>query len=328
MMLIMLAGLQSQPSDVLEAAKVDGATAVRHVPPADAAAPAPVHGARHPARHDLPDPGVRPDRGDDRRRARARPTCPTSSTSARSAAAGSSARRRPTPSSSSSPRSSSPPSRCACCPGCSRARRSHERRERATRLGVGETPLACTSLLGRRSPGSPALVFFFPVFWMVLNSFKDGAGRQHQPEAVLRPDARPLHATSPRSTHGPAVVPRGVRRTRSVIVIGQHDHRARCWPSRPPTPSPIKPIQKWRDVLFFFISTKFLPVVASILPLWIIARELRPAEHPARADHPLHGDEPAAGGLDAALVLPGDPARADRGGRDRRRRAARAARRR
>jgi sorbitol/mannitol transport system permease protein len=36
----------------------------------------------------------------------------------------------------------------------------------------------------------------------------------------------------------------------------------------------IKPVVKWRDVLFFFISTKFLPVVASILPLWILARDL------------------------------------------------------
>jgi sorbitol/mannitol transport system permease protein len=36
----------------------------------------------------------------------------------------------------------------------------------------------------------------------------------------------------------------------------------------------IKPVLKWRDVLFFVISTKFLPVVASILPLWILARDL------------------------------------------------------
>ena len=36
----------------------------------------------------------------------------------------------------------------------------------------------------------------------------------------------------------------------------------------------IRPVHKWRDVLFFFISTKFLPVVASILPIWILAREL------------------------------------------------------
>jgi sorbitol/mannitol transport system permease protein len=34
----------------------------------------------------------------------------------------------------------------------------------------------------------------------------------------------------------------------------------------------IRPVPKWRDVLFFFISTKFLPVVAAILPLWILAR--------------------------------------------------------
>jgi sorbitol/mannitol transport system permease protein len=34
----------------------------------------------------------------------------------------------------------------------------------------------------------------------------------------------------------------------------------------------IRPVHKWRDVLFFFISTKFLPVVASILPIWILAK--------------------------------------------------------
>ncbi|NND73681.1 MAG: carbohydrate ABC transporter permease, partial [Ilumatobacter sp.] len=36
----------------------------------------------------------------------------------------------------------------------------------------------------------------------------------------------------------------------------------------------IRPMRKWRDVLFFFISTKFLPIVGAIMPLWIIARDL------------------------------------------------------
>ena len=36
----------------------------------------------------------------------------------------------------------------------------------------------------------------------------------------------------------------------------------------------IRPMLKWRDVLFFFISTKFLPIVGAIMPLWIIARNL------------------------------------------------------
>src|ERR1700750_1145670 len=34
----------------------------------------------------------------------------------------------------------------------------------------------------------------------------------------------------------------------------------------------VRPVGAWRDVLFFFISTKFLPVVASILPIWILAK--------------------------------------------------------
>ena len=33
----------------------------------------------------------------------------------------------------------------------------------------------------------------------------------------------------------------------------------------------IRPVPKWRDVLFFFISTKFLPVVASIFPIYVYA---------------------------------------------------------
>jgi len=35
----------------------------------------------------------------------------------------------------------------------------------------------------------------------------------------------------------------------------------------------IRPVPKWRDVLFFFISTKFLPVVASIFPIYVYAQK-------------------------------------------------------
>jgi len=34
----------------------------------------------------------------------------------------------------------------------------------------------------------------------------------------------------------------------------------------------IKPIKRWTDVLFFFLSTKFLPIVAGLLPLFLFAK--------------------------------------------------------
>ena len=36
----------------------------------------------------------------------------------------------------------------------------------------------------------------------------------------------------------------------------------------------IRPMKKWRDILMFFISTKFLPIVGAIMPLWIISHDL------------------------------------------------------
>jgi sorbitol/mannitol transport system permease protein len=34
----------------------------------------------------------------------------------------------------------------------------------------------------------------------------------------------------------------------------------------------IRPVKKWTDVMFFFLSTKMMPVVAAILPLYLFAR--------------------------------------------------------
>src|SRR5690606_751514 len=34
----------------------------------------------------------------------------------------------------------------------------------------------------------------------------------------------------------------------------------------------IRPVKRWRDVLFFFLSTKMMPVVAAVLPLYLFAK--------------------------------------------------------
>ena len=36
----------------------------------------------------------------------------------------------------------------------------------------------------------------------------------------------------------------------------------------------IKPVKKWTDVLFFFLSTKMLPVVAGLLPIYLFAQNV------------------------------------------------------
>jgi polyol transport system permease protein len=36
----------------------------------------------------------------------------------------------------------------------------------------------------------------------------------------------------------------------------------------------IRPVRKWTDVMFFFLSTKMLPVVAGLLPVYLIAKNL------------------------------------------------------
>jgi sorbitol/mannitol transport system permease protein len=36
----------------------------------------------------------------------------------------------------------------------------------------------------------------------------------------------------------------------------------------------IKPVEKWTDVMFFFLSTKFLPAIAALLPIYLIVKDV------------------------------------------------------
>jgi len=35
----------------------------------------------------------------------------------------------------------------------------------------------------------------------------------------------------------------------------------------------IKPVEKWTDVMFFFLSTKFLPPIAALLPIYLLVKQ-------------------------------------------------------
>jgi hypothetical protein len=52
------------------------------------------------------------------------------------------------------------------------------------------------------------------------------------------------------------------------------------------------------------MSTKMLPIVAAILPLYVIVSNIGLLDNIWALVDPLHVDEPADRGLDDALVLP------------------------
>jgi sorbitol/mannitol transport system permease protein len=112
-----------------------------------------------------------------------------------------------------------------------------------------------------------ALGLFFPVFWMVLTAFK------HERDAFTSP---PKFLFKPTLEQFDAVLSGGlepallnslwvtVGSTALVIALGLPAAYALS----------IRPIEKWQDALFFFLSTRMLPVVGAIVPIYIIARDI------------------------------------------------------
>lgn len=129
---------------------------------------------------------------------------------------------------------------------------------------------AVSFLLGLLSWGV-ALVFFFPIFWMVLNGFKEEIDANTDPKLVFDPTFDRFDEVTSQ-TQGLLGFREAFMNSVWAVSISTILVLVLAVPAA--YALAIRPVAKWRDVLFFFISTKFLPVVAAILPLWIIAREL------------------------------------------------------
>jgi sorbitol/mannitol transport system permease protein len=115
------------------------------------------------------------------------------------------------------------------------------------------------------------LVFFFPVFWMVLNSFKSEQDANTSPKLFFHPTLDRYKEVT-KSVGG--LLSFGEAFTNSAVVVIVSTLIVMLLAIPAAYALAIRPVGKWRDVLFFFISTKFLPVVAAILPVWILARNL------------------------------------------------------
>ena len=106
------------------------------------------------------------------------------------------------------------------------------------------------------------LGFFFPVFWMVLTSFKpESEAQANPPKLFFTPTLDQYKAVFARASghRGNSVFATGMS-TILVLLLGVPCAFALS----------LRPVRKTPDALFFFMSTKMLPVVAAILPLYVI----------------------------------------------------------
>lgn len=143
--------------------------------------------------------------------------------------------------------------------------------------------VAATSFKGprgkRRTPeqgGHPAwgiaawavgLLFAAPVLFMLLTSFHSETDAATNPPSVLAPLTLDGYRSFFAGQPWPPLLnslTASVVSTLLVLVLAVPAAYALS----------IKPVEKWTDVLFFFLSTKFLPIVAGLLPLYLFANSV------------------------------------------------------
>jgi sorbitol/mannitol transport system permease protein len=113
------------------------------------------------------------------------------------------------------------------------------------------------------------IVFFLPIAWMALTSFHSETDAATNPPsfgAALTLDGyRDFFGTGGGASPWPALVNSLVASLASTLFVLVLAFPAAYALS-------IRPVRKWTNVLFFFLSTKMLPVVAGLLPIYLFAK--------------------------------------------------------
>jgi sorbitol/mannitol transport system permease protein len=112
-------------------------------------------------------------------------------------------------------------------------------------------------------------LFVLPVVWMVLTSFHSEEDAATNPPSVLAPltlqGYREFFGAAGGASPWPSLLnslTASVISTILVLVLAIPAAYALS----------IRPVRKWTDVMFFFLSTKMLPIVAGLLPLYLFAQ--------------------------------------------------------
>ena len=114
-----------------------------------------------------------------------------------------------------------------------------------------------------------ALISFAPIAWMVLTSLHSETNAATNPPSLFAPLTLSAYAEFFGASTGASPIPylensaiASIGSTVFVLILATPAAYALS----------IRPVRKWSDVLFFFLSTKMLPVVAGLLPIYLIAK--------------------------------------------------------
>ena len=115
------------------------------------------------------------------------------------------------------------------------------------------------------------LMFFFPLFWLTVNGFKEESVASADPTLRFDPTLDRFSEVT-EANSGLLSFAEAFGNSFWIVMISTTFVMLLAIPAA--YALSIRPMKRWRDVLFFFISTKFLPIVGIIMPVWIIARDL------------------------------------------------------
>ena len=115
------------------------------------------------------------------------------------------------------------------------------------------------------------IVFVLPVLWMVLTSLHSETAAATNPPSLGAPltlqGYREFFGASTGTSPWPSLLNSMTASVVSTLLVLLLAIPAAYALS-------IRPVKKWTDVLFFFLSTKMLPIVAGLLPIYLFAKQV------------------------------------------------------
>ncbi|WP_137120303.1 carbohydrate ABC transporter permease [Segeticoccus rhizosphaerae] len=111
------------------------------------------------------------------------------------------------------------------------------------------------------------ILFVLPILWMLLTSFHSEENAATNPPSIAAPLTLQGYREFFSSGPWPPLLNSLTASVISTIIVLLLAFPAAYALS-------IRPVKRWSDVMFFFLSTKMLPMVAALLPIYLFAQSV------------------------------------------------------